>query len=149
MANIAQTINVLQAMILTEGEKMILTPTYHVFDMFKVHHDATLLAVDGNFNKYELDGDSLPQASVSASRDENGKIHISLCNLDHQNTSEIEIDLRGINLGAATISGTILTADKMNAHNTFEQPENVKPVEFTDVQVNEQSLSVTLHLWQL
>ena len=144
MANIAQTINVLQAMILTEGEKMILTPTYHVFDMFKVHHDATLLAVDGKFNKYELDGDSLPQASVSASRDENGKIHISLCNLDHQNRSEIEVDLRGIDLGAASISGTILTAGEMNAHNTFEQPENVKPVEFTDVQVNEQSLSVTL-----
>ncbi|MBS4223263.1 alpha-N-arabinofuranosidase [Lederbergia citrea] len=144
MANIAQTINVLQAMILTEGEKMILTPTYHVFDMFKVHHDATLLAVDGQFGQYELDGESLPQTSVSASKDANGNIHISLCNLDHQNAAEIEVHLRGINVEAASISGTILTAGEMNAHNTFEQPENVKPAEFTEVKADGQSLSVTL-----
>ncbi|MBW8349508.1 alpha-N-arabinofuranosidase [Bacillus sp. IITD106] len=144
MANIAQTINVLQAMILTEGEKMLLTPTYHVFEMFKVHHDASLLSVESSFGKYELAGDTLPQATVSASKDAEGKIHISLCNLDHQNQSDIEIDLRGIDISSAAVSGRILTANKMNAHNTFEQPENVKPAEFTNVKKHEQSLSVTL-----
>ncbi|MEK3888222.1 alpha-N-arabinofuranosidase [Bacillus sp. FSL K6-3431] len=144
MANIAQTVNVLQAMILTEGEKMLLTPTYHVFEMFKVHHDATLLAVDGSYDKYELDGQSLPQTSVSASKDDNGVIHISLCNLDHLNATNIDVDLRGIDLTSANIKGKILTASEMNAHNTFEQPENVKPVEFTDVKADGQSLSVSL-----
>ncbi|MBS4200479.1 alpha-N-arabinofuranosidase [Bacillus sp. FJAT-49732] len=144
MANIAQTINVLQAMILTEGEKMLLTPTYHVFEMFKVHHDASLLSVESSFGKYELDGEVLPQVTVSASKDAEGKIHISLCNLDHQNQSDIEIDLRGIDISSATVSGRILTADKMNAHNTFEQPENVKPAEFTNVKKQEESLTVTL-----
>ncbi|MCR2823080.1 alpha-N-arabinofuranosidase [Lederbergia panacisoli] len=144
MANIAQTINVLQAMILTEGEKMLLTPTYHVFEMFKVHHDASLLSVDSTFENYELDGETLPQVTVSASKDSNGKIHISLCNLDHQSQSDIDIDLRGIDLSSATVSGRILTADKMNAHNTFEQPENVIPSEFTNVKKEEQSLSITL-----
>ncbi|MCJ8007513.1 alpha-N-arabinofuranosidase [Lederbergia wuyishanensis] len=144
MANIAQTINVLQAMILTEGEKMLLTPTYHVFEMFKVHHDASLLAVDSSFGNYELDGEALPQVTVSASKDADGKIHISLCNLDHQNQSDVDIDLRGFDLSSATIKGRILTTDQMNAHNTFEQPENVKPVEFTNAKKEGQSLSVTL-----
>ncbi|MBO1005123.1 alpha-N-arabinofuranosidase [Pseudogracilibacillus auburnensis] len=144
MANIAQTINVLQAMMLTEGEKMILTPTYHVFDMFKVHHDATLLAVDGQSSDYELGGESIPQTSVSASKDADGKVHISLCNLDHQNGADIDVELRGIDLGAATISGKILTAETMDAHNTFEQPENVKPVEFNGVETNGQSVKVSL-----
>lgn len=144
MTNIAQTVNVLQAMILTEGEKMLLTPTYHVFEMFKVHHDATLLSVDGNFDTYEFDGQSLPQTSVSASKDENDVVHISLCNLDHQNGANIDVDLRGIDLEAAEITGKLLTANEMNAHNTFEQPENVKPVTFYDVKAKGHSLSVAL-----
>ncbi len=144
MANIAQTVNVLQAMILTEGEKMILTPTYHVFDMFKVHQDATLLAVDAQVNEYEFDGEALPQTSVSASKDKDGKVHISLCNLDHQNSADLQFDLRGMDLEAASVTGTILTANEMNAHNTFEQPNNVKPVDFSDVKIDGQSLSVSL-----
>ncbi|MFC5466894.1 alpha-N-arabinofuranosidase [Lederbergia graminis] len=144
MANIAQTVNVLQAMILTEGEKMILTPTYHVFDMFQVHQDATLLAVDAQVNEYEFDGEALPQTSVSASKDKDGKVHISLCNLDHRNSADLQFDLRGMDLEAASVTGTILTANEMNAHNTFEQPNNVKPVDFSDVKIDGQSLSVSL-----
>ncbi|MFS0636249.1 alpha-N-arabinofuranosidase [Mesobacillus foraminis] len=144
MANIAQTVNVLQAMILTEGEKMILTPTYHVFEMFKVHQDAKLLAVDSLVNEYEYKDAKLPQVSVSASKNDEGKVHISLCNIDHKNEAQLELDVRGLGVTAANVTGRILTADSMNAHNTFEEPENVKPVAFEQVSVNENKLSITL-----
>jgi alpha-L-arabinofuranosidase len=130
MANIAQTVNVLQAMILTEGEKMILTPTYHVFDMYKVHQDSELLAVDSTIEKYEYNGESIPQVSVSASKCNKGKVHISLCNMDHQNKARVEVELRGLSLNDKNVNGTILTSSTMNAHNSFEQPETVKPVVF-------------------
>lgn len=144
MANIAQTVNVLQAMILTEGEKMILTPTYHVFDMFKVNQDATLLAVDSSFVNYELNGQSLPKVSVSASKDHEGKIHVNLCCLDHLDDSEFTLDLRGIDMNSATVKGTILTASETNAHNTFEQPENVTPSDFNGFNLTDGKLSVKL-----
>jgi alpha-L-arabinofuranosidase len=144
MTNIAQTVNVLQAMILTEGEKMILTPTYHVFDMYKVHQDAELLAVDSTFGSYENNGVTLPQVTVSASKNAEGIVHISLCNIDHQNDAVLDLDLRGV-IGVETkVSGTIITADSMNAHNTFEQPEVVKPAAFTGVSVGENKLSIKL-----
>ena len=66
MANIAQTVNVLQALIFTEDEKMVLTPTYHVYDMYKVHHDATLLPIELSGPDYVFDGDTLPALSASA-----------------------------------------------------------------------------------
>jgi alpha-L-arabinofuranosidase len=144
MTNIAQTVNVLQAMILTEGEKMILTPTYHVFDMYKVHQDAELLAVDSTFGSYEYNGETLPQVTVSASKNAEGIVHISLCNIDHQNEAVLDLDLRGV-IGVETkVSGTIITADSMNAHNTFEQPEVVKPAAFTGVSVENNKLSIKL-----
>ncbi|MBO0995637.1 alpha-N-arabinofuranosidase [Bacillus sp. SD088] len=144
MTNIAQTVNVLQAMILTEGEKMLFTPTYHVFDMFKVHHDASLLQVDGQINQYQFGDEFLPQVSISASKDKDGKVHISLCNLDHQNEANLNLDLRGLDLSASKLSGKILTADEIDAHNTFDQPEQVKPVEWTDVRVDGQAITAKL-----
>lgn len=144
MTNIAQTVNVLQAMILTEGEKMILTPTYHVFDMYKVHQDAELLAVESSFGTYEYNGEAVPQVSVSASKNAEGKVHISLCNIDPTNKAVLDIDLRGINAADTKVSGTILTADTMNAHNTFEQPDVVKPTEFTSVTVENNKLTINL-----
>ncbi|WP_420490838.1 alpha-N-arabinofuranosidase [Neobacillus drentensis] len=144
MTNIAQTVNVLQAMILTEGEQMILTPTYHVFDMYKVHQDAELLAVDSSFGTYECKGETLPQVTVSASKNAEGKIHVSLCNIDHQNGAELDLDLRGVNAVNTKVSGTIITADTMNAHNTFEKPEVVKPAEFTGVTFENNKLAIKL-----
>src|SRR5699024_4863941 len=82
MANIAQTINVLQAMVLTDGANMILTPTYHVFEMFKVHHDAQKLSVDLNVDELKSEEGTFPKISVSASKDKDGNINISLCNMD-------------------------------------------------------------------
>lgn len=144
MANIAQTINVLQAMILTKGEKMLLTPTYHVFDMFKVHQDATLLEINVNTNEYEFAGETLPQTSVSASKDDEGKIHMSLVNLDHKNHADFSLELRGINMTNKVASGTILTADQMDAHNIFDYPDRVKPEEFTEFKINNQEIVTTL-----
>lgn len=144
MTNIAQTVNVLQAMILTEGEKMILTPTYHVFDMFKVHQDAEVLAVESAVGSYEMGGEALPQVTVSASRDAEGKVHVSLVNIDHSGEAEISLDLRGLAAESVQASGTILTADRMNAHNTFEQPDAVAPKAFDGANVEGGRLSVKL-----
>ncbi len=143
MANIAQTINVLQAVILTEGEKMILTPTYHVFDMYKVHQDATRIDVYLESEEYVMEDEKLPKLSVSASKDAQGRINITLCNLDHENGAEVPVDLRGIS-SVKNVTGTVLTADKIQAHNTFEDPEVVKPVSFEDFKLNEQGLNVSM-----
>lgn len=144
MANIAQTVNVLQAMILTQGEKMLLTPTYHVFHMFKVHHDTNSLLVHQDVESYVYEDESLPQVSVSASKDEDGKIYMSFCHLHHEKETEVSVELRGMDANDKQISGRLLTADKMDAHNTFENPENVKPVVWEDVQIKGSNLVVKL-----
>lgn len=138
MANIAQTINVLQAVILTEGEKMILTPTYHVFEMFKVHQDAMMMPIELHSGKYSYDGEEVPQISVSASIDADGKMNITLCNTDPRNAAEVACNIGGY--AGKQVSGRVLTASSMNSHNTFEKPDQVKAVPFTSVQLNEGGL---------
>jgi alpha-N-arabinofuranosidase len=142
MACIAQTVNVLQAMVLTQGEKMILTPTFHVFDMFKVHQDATLLPADVQGPKYEMKRDAMPALSVSASCDKAGLIHISLCNLDPTKPQDVDCELRGIQ--ARSVSGRVLTATGMNAHNTFEKPDAIQPSEFKGATLDKNGLKITL-----
>lgn len=144
MTNIAQTVNVLQAMVLTEGEKMILTPTYHVFDMYKVHQDATLLSVDATVGTYKYNDQEVEQVSVSASKDKAGKVNISLYNIDHKESSTITLQLRGLKEEISGITGTILTADTIDAHNTFEQPDLVTTTEFTEFKIENEQLVVTL-----
>ncbi|KAB8130505.1 alpha-N-arabinofuranosidase [Gracilibacillus oryzae] len=140
MTNIAQTVNVLQAMVLTEGEKMILTPTYHVFDMYKVHQDAALLAVEPNIQKDEAT--KLPEIHVSASKNNSGKTNITLCNMSRDQERKVTIDLRGGSVSDMT--GTILTSANMNDRNTFDNPDAVKPAPFNDMRVENNSISVTL-----
>jgi alpha-N-arabinofuranosidase len=140
MANIAQTINVLQAMILTEGEKMILTPTYHVFEMYKVHQDATLLPVDLECADYQFGNEAVPAIDVSASKDKSGKVHVSLCNLNPSKPAEVSCKLLGIE--PTSISGRVLTADDMTAHNTFDKPEAVKPAAFDDFSFSDDMLNL-------
>lgn len=141
MANIAQTINVLQAMILTEGSKMILTPTYHVFEMYKVHQNAKKLAIDVNVGT--INNGSIPQVSVSASKDKEGKVNISLCNLDKDSGADISLDLRGI-ADPRNVSARVLTSENMNDRNTFESPEAVEPVDFKDYKLNGHTLDISL-----
>jgi alpha-N-arabinofuranosidase len=145
MANIAQTVNVLQAVILTEGEKMILTPTYHVFDMYKVHQDAELLALSLDGGTYSFEGkNDIPAVTSTASKDSEGTIHISLCHLNHLASAEVSIDLRGLAVDSLTVSGVTIAADRIDAHNTFEQPDNVKPQPFSEFSVKDGVLTVSL-----
>ncbi|OXT09086.1 alpha-N-arabinofuranosidase [Thermoanaerobacterium thermosaccharolyticum] len=143
MANIAQTINVLQAVILTDGPKMVLTPTYHVFDMYKVHQDAKLLDFYLDTPEYKINSEeSIPQVTATVSADDSGKIHISLCNLNPKESVTVECEVRGINVDKVT--GTILTADEMTAHNTFDNPNKVVPKEFDEIKIAENKIVITM-----
>lgn len=124
MANIAQLVNVLQSVILTEGEKMVLTPTYHVFDLYKHHHDATLLN-----SHLETEGvyDGVPNLTVSASEDENGVVHITLANISADTAYPIDCALTGKKYNTA--SARILT-NSIGAYNDFDHPEDVKITDF-------------------
>jgi alpha-N-arabinofuranosidase len=142
MANIAQTVNVLQAMILTREDEMILTPTYHVFDFYTVHHDATLLPLTLDRGTYTFEGESIPAVSASASRDAEGRVHLTLANLDPHHEHPIVASIRG--LDATSVSGRILTADAMNAHNTFETPETIVPASFDGAHLSGEDLTIDL-----
>jgi alpha-L-arabinofuranosidase len=130
MANLAQTVNVLQAMILTDKAKILLTPTYHVFEMYSVHHDATLLPADLTCEDYHLGQQQIPALSASALRDKAGKIHVTLCNLNPNAAAEVHCQLQGGR--AKPISGRVLTAGEMQAHNTFDAPDTIKPGDFRE-----------------
>jgi alpha-L-arabinofuranosidase len=142
MANIAQMVNVLQAVILTDNEKMILTPTYHVFEMFKVHQGATSLPFELKSPDYVYGAEKLPRVSASASRDANGKIHVSLVNLHPGEPITVSATLEGVTAG--TVTGRILTAPTMDAHNTFAAPATVKPVAFTGAKLAGDQLTIAL-----
>ena len=142
MANLAQTINVLQAVILTDEEKMLLTPTYHVLEMYKVHQDATLLDFNLKSNDYVVGDKKLAAISASASKDKNGIVHISLVNIDAKKAQEISIDVRGANF--KNVKGRILTSAKIQDHNTFENPEKIKPVEFKEANLKGNTLTVKI-----
>ncbi|MDQ6419603.1 alpha-N-arabinofuranosidase [Paenibacillus sp. LHD-117] len=142
MANLAQMVNVLQAVILTEGDKMLLTPTYHVLEMFKVHQDGESLALHGSFGEYEGHGKKLPQVTVSASI-KDGVISVSLANLDPVNVAELFVELRGSS-GGYTANGSILAADDILAHNTFDRPDRVAQRSFDEARWVDGTLSAKL-----
>jgi alpha-N-arabinofuranosidase len=142
MANIAQLINVLQSVILTDKDKMIVTPTYWVFEMYTVHHDATLLPIELKCADYQLGENKIPSVNASASRDKDGKIHVTLCNLNPSQPVEMACELQGAK--PRTITGRVLTAPTMQANNTFDAPNNVKPAEFKDCKLIANGFTVTL-----
>ncbi|MBB6005558.1 alpha-N-arabinofuranosidase [Arcicella rosea] len=142
MANLAQVVNVLQAVILTKEEKMLLTPTYHVMEMYNVHQDATLLPIKVKTNTFEFEGEKLPAVSVSASKDAKGLTHISLTNVDPKNPQEITIDLKGAKY--VSVAGRILTAEKLRDHNTFENPNKIQPKAFSGATISGNQLKVKL-----
>jgi alpha-N-arabinofuranosidase len=142
MANIAQMINVLQAMILTDKEKIVLTPTYHVFQMYTVHHDAKLLPAELKCADYRFGSENIPALQASASRDQAGRLHVSLCNLNPNQPLELACQLQGAK--AQKVSGRILTAPAITAHNTFEKPETVKPADFNAFKTTDGGLTATL-----
>lgn len=137
MANLAQTVNVLQAVILTKEEKIILTPTYHVMNMYKVHQDALLIpSIIQNNTDYQ----GIPAISVSASKSKNGSTNISLVNLDLFKSLEVIIEIDDISM----LSAQILSSDKVQDHNTFDNPDNIQPQEFTDFKIKNDKITVSI-----
>jgi alpha-N-arabinofuranosidase len=141
MANLAQAVNVLQAVILTDGDKMILTPTYHVMEMFKVHQDATLVPITLNSSNFTYKGESIPALTASASVKDK-KYHISLVNIDPSKPQTVTIDTGNVKL--KTVKGRILTASKLTDHNSFSAPGAITPAAFKNAALKSGRLSVKL-----
>ena len=126
MANIAQMINVLQAMIMTRGEKIVLTPTYHVFQLYVPFQGATFLPVRFEAGVYSVGSASLPRVDAIAGRDGQGRVWLAAVNLDAH--APVTLHLTTSAGEARSASGEVLTATRVDSVNTFEAPEVVKPV---------------------
>jgi len=142
VANLAQVVNVLQSVILTKDDKMVLTPTYYVFKMFKVHQEAQLLNTDLRCEDYVVGDRRIPAISASASVDKDGKMHVSLANLNPN--KEITITCPVIGDTYKTVTGEVLTAKEMAAYNTFDKPEAVKPESFSSFSLKDGILTVKM-----
>ena len=125
MANIAQMVNVLQAMILTDGPKMVLTPTYYVHTMYLPFQDATYVPVTFDAGEYVHGNVHLPQIDAVAARATDGKLYLALVNLDPAHPATARIALPGGNFASA--AGQVLTAANVNSINTFDAPNTVVP----------------------
>jgi alpha-L-arabinofuranosidase len=142
MANLAQAVNVLQAVVLTNEEKMLLTPTYHVMEMYNVHQDAVMLPLSITTQDYVVGSEKLPAISSSASKDKMGAVHISLVNIDPNKSQEVTINVRGMK--NSTVTGRILTSTKVQDYNTFENPNKIQPTEFKGAVLKGDDLKVIL-----
>jgi len=142
MANIAQAINVLQAVILTEGEKIVLTPTYHVFNMYKIHQDAELIPIEFENIDYKYCNETIPQISASCSVSSDNKINITVCNLHPEEEAEISFDLRGET--PKNVAGSIITSEKMDIYNDFDEPNNIIEAKFDKAIIDGNSIKVIL-----
>jgi alpha-N-arabinofuranosidase len=129
MTNIAQMVNVLQAMILTEGPKMALTPTYHVFQMYIPFQGATYLPTEIVTPDYVLGGETVPSVSVTAARDKDGRLQYALVNLDPNREAVVTTKIAGT--AATAAQGRVLTAKTMDARNTVDTPEAIYPVKIS------------------
>jgi alpha-N-arabinofuranosidase len=142
VANLAQMVNVLQSVVLTKDDKMVLTPTYHVFRMFRVHQEARLLNIDLRCEDYTNGNRSIPSISASASIDKDGKVHISLANLNPNKAVTVTCPVIGDTY--KKVSGEVLTASQMNSYNSFESPDVVKPVSFNGYALKDGILTITM-----
>ena len=142
MANIAQLVNVLQSVILTEGPKMVKTPTYHVFNMYKYHQENELLESSIETKEIGVDKEFMvPNLTESVSMDSEGKIHITITNLSYTE----DFDIQGIlsETEIKKVKASILT-EEMHAHNTFDNPDVVKTVSFDNIKADGNKLSFTM-----
>lgn len=142
MANLAQAINVLQAVILTEEEKLLLTPTYHVMRMYSVHHDAKLIPLSFVSPQYILHDQALPAVSASASVDGEGKVHFSIVNIDAHKAQTIELNISELNL--KKVKGEILTSKNLQDHNTFDAPNTVQVSSFDGAKLKNGKLTLSV-----
>lgn len=121
---------------------MILTPTYHVFEMFKGHQDSVRLLLLLQSQDYAFNGEAIPQVSVSASRNRQGEILVTACNLNPDQPAELLCSLYGTK--PTKVAGRVLTAKSMNAFNTFASPETVRPVQFDGATLDGNNLKIRL-----
>ena len=124
MTNIAQMVNVLQAMVLTDGPRMLLTPTYHVFDLYKPFKGATPLKAEISGPTFRRGDSELPMVEASVAKTADGKTVIALANLDPERPARVATGLRGV------VQGRVLTAAAMDAHNTFDRPQTIAPAPY-------------------
>jgi alpha-L-arabinofuranosidase len=129
LATIAQMVNVLQASILTDGPRMLLTPTYHVFDMYQPFQGATPVAATVTAPDYTFGGAALPSVDVSAARGADGKLYLSLVNLDPNRPARVTTRVAGVQPKRA--AGRILTGPAMDTHNTFDRPNTIRPAPYS------------------
>lgn len=142
MANIAQTVNVLQAMVLTEGRKILLTPTYHAFDMYVPFQDSTFVPVEHEQMPKYVRGDvSVPHVSITSALAADGKLLLALVNLHAEDSIDIGASIRGFEAVSAT--GRVLTGNAIDSHNTFDDPAVVAPVPL-DVRLDQGEISSSL-----
>lgn len=138
LANVAQMVNVLQAMILTDGARMVLTPTYHAFALYQPFQGATVLPLTLQSPAYG----QVRAVDGTAARGADGKVHIALINLDPNEAADVVVSVEG---GAARrVSGQVLTASATDAHNDFDHTEAVRPAAFSGARVQNGRLTARL-----
>ena len=141
MANIAQIVNVLQSVILTEGSEMVKTPTYHIFRMYRDHQDATLLDSYIENDTVTSGEFTVPTLSQSVSINEENKVLVTISNCSLEEASEVEVDMIGKSV--VSCSSEILCAD-VKAYHTFEQSGEVKPTAYEEFKIVDQKLILTV-----
>jgi alpha-N-arabinofuranosidase len=142
MAAVAQTVNVLQALIFTQGAEMVLTPTYMVYDLYKDHQDAIMIPVSLRTDSISAQGIRIPALQMSSSLDNSGRVHITLCNLNADHDEKVTCNLSSFS--AQSANGRVLTADRLSAHNTFVEPRNVGITSFHNFEVSPQAVDITV-----
>ncbi|MFV0606831.1 MAG: alpha-N-arabinofuranosidase [Niabella sp.] len=142
MANLAQTVNVLQAIVLTKGNDMLLTPTYYIFDLYKEHMDAKLLPLKIESPQYNTGGEGLPAINASATINASGNIHITFVNIDAHNDITIKANIQG--KAYKIKEARVLTSGSYTDVNTFENKNKVVPTSFKQASVKENVLEVKL-----
>jgi len=143
MANLAQTVNVLQALLLTKDEEVVKTPTYYVFKMYKEHQGAKLIPAIKDFEKWVHGGKQTQAITSSASINEDGNINITLSNFKPEESNQVIYTLKGKE-DCEFVDGGIITADKVNSYNKFDQKENVTLEDFSDVDIDDNEVTVNL-----
>jgi alpha-N-arabinofuranosidase len=127
MANNSEMVNAIQAIILTDHERMLLTPTYHIFDMYRPFQGALPYPATVLGPQYSFGGHDLQAVDVSVARGQDGKLYLAMVNLDPHRTANVATNLKGRG------RGRILTGPTLDTHNTFDAPETVHPVPFSGV----------------
>ena len=143
MANIAQVVNVLQSMILTNETQMVLTPTYHVFEMYNVHQDAEFIESEVMTGHIKTERPcAVPEVDATVSR-KDGQMHISLVNTDLKKAKKVLVTFDGAGIKKIE-EARVLTSKDVHDYNDFDKADVVKPVAFKDYKLSKTGIELTL-----